>query len=286
MANLVNLHALATLDQTAKHVSVISKGFLGDAMFGFGLRPRYWADYASEDEFFVHMQAYRDYDVLTFDLPTHGSLFAAAFREQVRDGVVDDYRGIIGESAQHQLALQRIYIDLTQRVPRMTLNGVLVLRDRTIVRLPFADRDLVDFALALPPGMTLGRQIMLEAFRRTYPDLAQVPVTPSGLPIMECGRDVWLRALRVLHWHMRKRGLGWLAGPTIRPYKDYDGWFRNELGNWIIGILLDKASLERGYFDPHYIRNLVDAHMAGENHAVRIGSLLSIELWHRQFIDG
>jgi hypothetical protein len=49
--------------------------------------------------------------------------------------------------------------------------------------------------------------------------------------------------------------------------------------------LLSPAALDRGYFQPDYIRGVVAAHLAGENHAVRLGSLLSLELWHKMYLD-
>ncbi len=284
MSNIVNLHALATLDETVVHSPVLFKGFLGDAMFGFGLRPRYWAHYAPEDAYLVHMQAYRDYDVLTFDLPEHENLLSPAFREAVGDGVPEDYRSVIASSGANDLAQQRIYFDFTQRVPRMTLNGVLVLRDRAVVRLPFADNELVDFSLSVPPGLCLGREVMFEAFRRAYPELSQVPTTTTGRPVVECFRDVSLRAWELVQWHLRQRGLGWLAGPATKPYKDYNRWFRHELREWIHDLLLSETALGRGYFMPAYVRTLVQRHMAGENHAVRLGALASLELWHRMYI--
>ena len=41
-----------------------------------------------------------------------------------------------------------------------------------------------------------------------------------------------------------------------------------------------------GYFDPAYVRTLVEQHQAGENHAERLWSLVNFEMWLRQFIDG
>jgi hypothetical protein len=49
--------------------------------------------------------------------------------------------------------------------------------------------------------------------------------------------------------------------------------------------LLSPAALGRGYFNPDFLRMLVAEHMAGADHAVRLGAFLSLELWHRQFID-
>lgn len=284
MGNIVNLHAMVVLEDP-RRARVMYKGFLGDAMFGFGMRPRYWADYAQDDEVGVHLEAYRDYNVLSFDLPEHARLFTSTFRGEVGGAVLDDYRAAMRASGSRQLSDQRLYIDFTQRVPRMTLNGVETVRQGAVVRLPFADKDLVEFSLRVPPGLRLGRQVMVQAFIRAYPALSQVPVSPSGLPLVACARDIRIRSQRWAQWHLQKAGLGWIAGAASRPSKAYDRWFRTSLRPWVRSVLLGPPALERGYFDPDYIRRLIHDHDAGANHAVRIGALLSLELWHQMFID-
>ena len=203
----------------------------------------------------------------------------------VGSGVVDDYRAAMLASGVSDLSDQRIYIDLTQRVPRMTIHGVQVLRDRMAIRLPFSDNDLLDFSLRIPSGLRLGRQVIVQAFIEAYPKLAQIPFTPSGLPMVSCARDLAIRTRQLAQWHLGRAGLGRLAGPRSRPAKDYATWFRTVLRGQVEGLLLDPVSLDRGYFQPAYIRNLVQEHMAGANHAVRLGSLLTLELWHRQFVN-
>jgi asparagine synthase (glutamine-hydrolysing) len=89
-----------------------------------------------------------------------------------------------------------------------------------------------------------------------------------------------------VRWRLRDAGLRWIPpAEQSRPYADYHTWFRTTLRSWVEDILLDRRTLERGYFDPAYIRNLVAGHMAGSNHATRLGALISLELWHRQFLD-
>ncbi|HET7010122.1 MAG TPA: asparagine synthase-related protein [Anaerolineales bacterium] len=285
MGNLVNLHGLAVAEDSRRLAPVLYKGFLGDAMFGFGMRPRYWADYDEASRLHVHLEAYRDYNVLTFDLPDHQTLFTDAFRKRVGEGLLDDYRAAMRASRSPQLSDQRLYIDYTQRVPRMTINGVEVVRQYAAVRLPYADNELMDFSLRVPPGLRMGRQVMIQAFVRAYPSYAQIPVTPSGVPMMACARDLLVRGGAWARWHLRRVGLGRLAGPDSRPAKDYDGWFRTVLRDWVEETLLSPANLNRGYFKPGAVRQLVQEHMAGADHAVRLGALLSLELWHRQFVD-
>lgn len=285
MGNLVNLHAFATLEQESQLADIIYKGFLGDALLGFGLRPRYWGSYADDMQAHVHIDAYRDYDVLTFDLAEHYRVFPASFRRDVGDGVLEDYRKAIDQSGSSGLAAQRIYIDLTQRVPRMTLNGVLVARQRTTVRLPFADNDLVEFGMGLPPGMLFERKLLSQAFIKTNPKLAQIPTTPTGEPMVACARKLQVDAQRLVRWHLRQRGLGRLAGPGIRPYKDYDGWFRGVLRPWMESIVLSRSFEDREYLRPEVVRRLVEEHMAGANHAVKLSAILTLELWHRMYVD-
>jgi hypothetical protein len=90
---------------------------------------------------------------------------------------------------------------------------------------------------------------------------------------------------RLVSWHLRRAGLGGLIPPERRPYKDYSRWFRTALRPWVEDTLLAPRALERGYFKPEYVKGLVTAHMGGANYSVRIGAMLSLELWHRQFID-
>jgi hypothetical protein len=79
--------------------------------------------------------------------------------------------------------------------------------------------------------------------------------------------------------------LGWLAGPERRPYKDYNTWFRTVLRGWVEDLLFSDRSLGRGYLRPDTLHDVVEGHMQGENRAVQLGALLTVELWHRMYID-
>ena len=178
-----------------------------------------------------------------------------------------------------------MFFDYTQRVPRHTLNGVKVVRSRAQVRLPFTDNDLIDFSLIVPPGYHFNRYLMRLAFINSYPGLAQTPISDTGLPMVSCSRDIFLRTKQLIQWHVNNRAGKRFSWPTKRPYKDYNNWFRTILRPWVEDTLLSQNSLDRGYFNSQYIQNLVHNHMNGEDHTVKLGALLSLELWHKQFID-
>jgi len=65
-----------------------------------------------------------------------------------------------------------------------------------------------------------------------------------------------------------------------------DDWFRNELYNWASEILLDKRSLERGYFRKQGLERILNEHKSGKKkHGQRIWTLLCLEFWHRNFFE-
>ena len=285
MGNLVNLHALATLEQETPYARVIYKGFMGDAMLGFALRQQLWANYDEATLPKAHLQVHKDQGVITFNEAERKQLFSQDFQQAIQNGVMDEYMAGMHESGSEIPADQRLYFDYRQRVHRMTVKGVEVVRSRAMVRLPFCDNDLLEYALRLPPGLRYERRIIHNAFIQKFPKLAQIPVTPSGLPLTSCARDIRIRSQRLIRWHLIKRGL--LKGPYTerRPYASYHEWFRTDLKDWVTSTLLSERALSRGYYNPDYLRKIVQEHMQGANYAVRLGAFLALELWHQLYLD-
>lgn len=285
LGNIVNLHVIATREEQSRHADLLYKGFMGDALLGFALKRQMWADYEGPERYDVHLGVHASQGVINYTPAEQVDLLTDRFRADVGDCVYREYREGMDRAGTPQLANQRLYFDLTQRVPRMTINGVEVARTRAAVRLPFCDNDLVDFVLTIPPGFLFERYLPKRALVQYYPRLARIPIAGTGRPLASCARDIMAQTRELLAWHLRKRGLRALAGSGPRPYKDYNRWFRTTLRPWVEQILLAPRTLERGYFRPESLRRLVSEHMAGSNHAVRLGALLTVELWHRQFLD-
>jgi asparagine synthase (glutamine-hydrolysing) len=63
-------------------------------------------------------------------------------------------------------------------------------------------------------------------------------------------------------------------------------WIRKELKEQIVNVLLEPRTLQRGYFRPEAIRNLVDEHMRERrNRSGLLWRLLVLEMWHRNFLE-
>lgn len=92
-------------------------------------------------------------------------------------------------------------------------------------------------------------------------------------------------------WILREALRGWVPDAVLdRPKHGFtvplSAWLRNDLRHWSREVLLDRATLGRGYFEEESVRRLLDRHDAGSDvDANRIWALLMLELWHREFID-
>ena len=140
------------------------------------------------------------------------------------------------------------------------LHGLLVVEDKVSMahslesRVPFLDNELVELARRIPTRVKNGDS--------------------GGKPVL-------------------RRAMAGLLPPGIleKPKQGFSppdqSWYRGPTMNYVQEILLDPRSLERGYFQPDYVRRVLSEHVDGRvNHRLLIWSLLSFEWWNRLFLDG
>jgi hypothetical protein len=60
---------------------------------------------------------------------------------------------------------------------------------------------------------------------------------------------------------------------------------RTELKDWVRDILLDRESIQRGYFNKQCIENLIAQDNETHRYPKEILSLVALELWHRNFVE-
>lgn len=64
-----------------------------------------------------------------------------------------------------------------------------------------------------------------------------------------------------------------------------EGWLRAQLNDFMRGHLLGEGARVHQFFEPSYIRTMVEAHASGRaNYLRHLYLLLSFEMWHRRFI--
>jgi asparagine synthase (glutamine-hydrolysing) len=281
LESCVHMHTLANLQAQAELVSVIYKGYMGDALMGGHLDLQLWANY---DEDTLSRLLF-DQACILFDQTEQSDLFTEDSRSNMASTVFETFQAALAESKATLVANRQNHFDLCQRQRRFTLNGVELVRSQVVVRTPFCDKDLVEFMLTVPPFLRFDRPLMVQALATTSHDLAKVPYEGTGLPLVACARDLRIRIDRQVRWRLRSAGLKSVSAPSRRPYANYHDWMRTDLRGWVQDTLLSRRALGRGYFKPDYIRTLVAEHMAGANHANKLGVLLTLELWNREFVD-
>jgi asparagine synthase (glutamine-hydrolysing) len=140
------------------------------------------------------------------------------------------------------------------------LHGLLVVEDKVSmahsleVRVPFLDNELVALAEKIPSRLKHGEGGGKKLLRD-----AMAPLLPANIV------------------EKRKQGF---SPPD-------QSWYRGPTMEYIREVLLERRSLERGYFEPAYVKRVLHEHLEGRvNHRLLIWSLLSFEWWNRLFMDG
>jgi asparagine synthase (glutamine-hydrolysing) len=159
-------------------------------------------------------------------------------------------------SSSWDLLSKMLYIDTKSWLP----DDLLVKADKMTMansvelRVPLLDHEILEFAAGLPASFKLHgvttKYILKTAFRKFVPN-----------EILD------------------RKKTGFLV--------PYASWMRKELRPLVEDVLLSKRALDRGYFTRQGIEGLLAANLNGEgDYSKEIFSLLVLELWHREFIDG
>ncbi len=120
-------------------------------------------------------------------------------------------------------------------------------------RSPFLDHPLMEFAASLPPELKIKGLVKKYVLKKAVSKL---------IPKENICR--------------KKMGFGVPIGR----------WLRGELKPLLRETLLSSVSLQREYFKPGVVANLVEDHIRGvKDYSSQLWALLMLELWHLKFID-
>lgn len=137
--------------------------------------------------------------------------------------------------------------DILTKVDRMTMANSLE------ARVPLLDHELIEFVQTIPAQLKLKNLETKYIFKKSLEGLV-----PNEILYRE------------------KQGFGVPIGD----------WINLQLKDRIHSDLLEKKTLERGYFDEKYIETLLEEHAKNRrDHSHVLWSLWMLELWHRQFVD-
>jgi asparagine synthase (glutamine-hydrolysing) len=182
-------------------------------------------------------------------------LFDANFeRERNPRDAGDLIRSLFHRLNGQDLLSQMLYVDTKTWLP----DDLLVKADKMTManslelRVPLLDHKVLEFAATLPAHYKVQglatKRILKEAFRSRVP-CEIIKRKKTGFPV------------------------------------PYNAWLRRELRDLVRDTLLSSTASHRGYFRGGAVEKLLDKYEAGAPFEKEIFSLLTLEMWHQQFVD-
>jgi asparagine synthase (glutamine-hydrolysing) len=191
-----------------------------------------------------------------FNREMRASLLSDQFKRALPDTSTEAIfaKHLAATDATHPLH-RMLYVDTKLWLP----DDLLARGDKTSMassleaRVPLLDHKLVEFAASLPPHMKLKgltRKYLLKKVARRWLPAEVVDRKKEGFPM------------------------------------PFSIWFRKEARGFVRDLLSPATIKRRGFFDAAYIEKLLQQHEAGvADHGSLLWGLLSVELWHRIFLD-
>jgi asparagine synthase (glutamine-hydrolysing) len=194
-----------------------------------------------------------------------GTYFTEAEKREMYSGELAGAAREFDAYAEHQRYFDRVadedfvnqmlYVDTKTFLPCMNLTYT----DKTSmassmeVRVPLLDHELVELAARIPAGLKLKGLTGKYVFKRAA--------------------EAWLPREIV---HRKKAGFS----APVRA------WLVRDLRDVVEDLLSESNIRGRGYFEYPHIRRLIDDNLSGrEDNSLKVFQLLTLELWHRAFID-
>lgn len=155
---------------------------------------------------------------------------------------------------------QMLYLDTKAFMVslNLTYNDKMSMASSVEARVPFLDRELVEFvAWQVPPRLKLKgvlRPATKYIFRKAMQDILPKEV---------------------------------LRQPKAGFFAPVDAWLASDLKEMTADLLSEERVRNRGYFEPGTVRRFIEEHRAGhQDWSMQIWQLLTLELWMQTFIDG
>ncbi len=184
-----------------------------------------------------------------------GEAYSADFAQSIdREHSLEPVRELQAHVRGHNTLDAMLYIDTKSWLPDDLLIKAdkMTMANSVELRVPLLDHKVLEFAASLPP------RFKLNGFNLKY---ILKSVLSQKIP----------KAIR----DRKKTGF-----PV-----PYESWLRDDLKKVVWDVLMDRRTVERGFFRKDAVEGLLRANSNGSNYSKEIFSLLSLELWQRTFLE-
>jgi asparagine synthase (glutamine-hydrolysing) len=182
-------------------------------------------------------------------------LFTPDFLAEIGDVRENPFAPVLEDKGGLSSANQFFYLDIRTWLPNDLLLKVdkMAMAHSLEARVPYLDHKFVEFSGTVPPSLKLRDGVTKYLLRQAMKDLL-----PPGI--------------------LRRKQHGFNV--------PIDRWFRGELKGWLLELINDRSTAQRGYINRRTAGTLLKQYLAGDNSlATLVWSLVMLELWHRKFID-
>ena len=147
-----------------------------------------------------------------------------------------------------------LYVDTKTWLP----DDLLVKADKITMansvelRVPLLDHVILEYAASLPPTMKVHGTETKYLLKKTFENIVPQEILvrkKTGFPV------------------------------------PYERWLKEDHMNYVKNILLDRMTIQRGYFRKKGIENIINNNNNSSDYSKEIFSLIVLELWHKAFID-
>lgn len=213
---------------------------------------------------------------------------------------VNEARRTFGEVSQGN----RLSVTAFKEVPWSLYGSLAAAQSQVTVRTPYMDNDLVELAYQAPKDPKICRELFVRLITGIDKEFMNIR-TDRGVGggshvafsrLIEMLYAGWFK----LEWYYNEGLPHWLSKTdamlsSFRPerlilghhkYLHYRLWFRNELSDYVRGMLLDRQTESRPYFNKKFVEDMVGAHLRGDgNYTNEINKVITTELLHRVLME-
>jgi asparagine synthase (glutamine-hydrolysing) len=215
---------------------------------------------------------------LLYCQPIHSKLQGLAF---------ESFRDEISYYLDYRSDLRGEYFYIHNHCRRLTHNLVTFTRSHIEVRFPFFDYELIEFLYSIPAEVRGHRKLYRSVIQRQTPQLAYIPYEhdeflPTTHTVIRDTHALSVKLMRRINRHL------WRIFPKLNTlYADYENYLRTDLREWAESILFDQRTVERGIFDPKYLRSLMDRHLSKQEEWTigKIAPIITYEMMLRRYYD-
>ena len=186
----------------------------------------------------------------------YGRLYSTDFAGEIeKSRSLEPIRRLHAGAKDYALLDRMLYIDSKSWLPDDLLIKAdkMTMANSVELRVPLLDHVVLEFAASLP--------VRQKVNGRTSKYIAK-KVLASRIP-----KEILTR---------RKAGF-----PV-----PYESWLANGMKSWVRDVLLDRRTVERGYFEIASVEKLIKENERTARYSKEVFSLITLEFWHRIFRDG